>query len=57
MIALYRRLLGARFDELPPRVCELHDLTAPATWAGRADVERGKSWVARTAATAAVVSL
>ena len=50
MTPLYRRLLGARFEELPPRVRELHDLTAPATWTGRADVERGKSWVARLAA-------
>jgi hypothetical protein len=49
-LPLYRRLLGARFDALPARVRELHDLTAPATWNGRADVERGTSWVARTAA-------
>ena len=48
---LYRRLLGERFDELPSRVRELHDLTGPATWGGRADVERGKSWIARAAAT------
>jgi hypothetical protein len=49
-IPLYRRLLGARFDALPARVGELHDLTAPQVWAGRADVERGTSWVARAAA-------
>jgi hypothetical protein len=51
MIPLYRRLLGARFDELPPRVRELHDLTERSTWVGRADVERGRSWMARMAAT------
>ena len=46
-LPLYRRLLGPTFDALPPRVRELHDLTAPATWRGRADVERGTSLVAR----------
>jgi hypothetical protein len=50
-LPLYRRLLGTRFDELPPRVRELHDLTGPATWRGRADVERGTSLVARAMAT------
>ena len=40
-LPLYRRLLGARFDELPPRVRELHDVTGTSVWAGRADVERG----------------
>jgi hypothetical protein len=46
-VALYRRLLGGRFDELPPRVRELHDLTGTAVWVGRADVERGASWASR----------
>jgi hypothetical protein len=50
-LPLYRRLLGARFDDLPPPVRELHDLTGPATWHGRADVERGTSLVARVMAT------
>jgi hypothetical protein len=49
-LPLYRRLLGVRFDALPARVRELHDLTGPATWIGRADVERGTSWAARAAA-------
>jgi hypothetical protein len=48
---LYRRLLGARFDELPPRVAELHDVTGTSVWAGRADVERGRSPVSRMVAT------
>jgi Domain of unknown function (DUF4166) len=47
---LYRSLLGARFDVLPPRVRELHDLTEHGVWIGRADVERGQSWLARTLA-------
>ena len=50
-VPLYRRLLGPKFDMLPPRVRELHDLAAPATWEGRTDVERGASWLARLAAT------
>jgi hypothetical protein len=54
-ISLYRRLLGGRFDVLPARVCELHDLEEPAVWVGRADVERGRSWFAR--AVAALFSL
>jgi hypothetical protein len=49
-LALYRSLLGERFDVLPERVRELHDLTEPAVWIGRADVERGRSWLARTVA-------
>ena len=39
---LYRRVLGARFDELPARVRELHDLDGVRVWNGRASVERGK---------------
>ncbi len=37
---LYRRVLGARFDALPPKVRALHDLSRPCTWRGEADVER-----------------
>jgi hypothetical protein len=40
---LYRRLLRQRFDELPARVRELHDLGGTSVWAGRADVDRGRS--------------
>jgi hypothetical protein len=47
---LYRSLLGDRFELLPERVRELHDLTEQTVWVGRADVERGRSWVARTVA-------
>ncbi len=51
IVPLYRRLLGDRFGSLPMRVRELHDVTATAVWSGRADVERGRSWLARLAAT------
>jgi hypothetical protein len=44
---LYRRLLGERFDVLPPRVRALHDLDAVAVWVGRAMVERGTHALAR----------
>jgi hypothetical protein len=47
---LYRRLLGPRFEDLPRRVRELHDLDRLSTWEGRAGVERGRSALARLAA-------
>jgi len=50
-IPLYRRLLGARFDELPAQVRALHDVTGTTVWAGRADVERGRSLASRLVAT------
>jgi hypothetical protein len=46
-LSLYRRLLGARFDALPVRVRELHDVTAMSRWDGRADVECGSGLAAR----------
>jgi Domain of unknown function (DUF4166) len=51
MTPLYRRLLGAKFDHLPGKVRALHDVTYPASWSGRADVERGASPGARLLAT------
>ena len=48
---LYRRLLGERFEQLPARVRELHDVTDTSVWAGRADVERGRSTLNRMVAT------
>jgi hypothetical protein len=48
---LYRRLLGERFERLPARVQELHDLDGASIWAGRADVERGRSRASRMMAT------
>ena len=50
-LPLYRRLLGPDFDALPARVRELHDLDRIGVWQGRAKVERGRSLVARIAAT------
>jgi hypothetical protein len=51
MHPLYRRLLGPRFDNLPPLVRELHDVTAASVWIGHADVERGRSVASRMVAT------
>lgn len=51
MSALYRRLLGDRFDMLPPLVRRLHDLDRPTMWSGRADVVRGTSPACRLIAS------
>ncbi|MDX2157642.1 MAG: DUF4166 domain-containing protein [Hyphomicrobiaceae bacterium] len=49
---LYQRVLGSGFDRLPPCVRSLHDVSAPAQWSGRADVERGRSPLSRLLAKA-----
>lgn len=49
-LPLYRRVLGPRFDALPARVRELHNLHGPSVWVGMANVERGRSLVSRIAA-------
>lgn len=50
-VPLYCRLLGERFERLPARVRELHDVTGTSVWTGRADVERGVSLPSRMTAT------
>ncbi len=50
-LPLYRRLLGARFDQLPAPVADLHNVTATSVWTGRADVERGNSLASRVVAS------
>ncbi len=50
-IPLYRRLLGERFEHLPARVRELHDVAGESVWTGRADVDRGRSLASRVVAT------
>lgn len=52
-IPLYRRVLGASFDRLPPLVRALHDLDGSAVWSGRADVERGTHPICRLIAVIA----
>lgn len=48
-LPLYRRVLGAHFDQLPPQVKALHDITRATVWKGHADVERGRSLLCRLA--------
>jgi hypothetical protein len=50
-LPLYRRLLGADFNRLPPMVRQLHDFEGTSVWSGSADVERGSSLAARLLAT------
>jgi hypothetical protein len=50
---LYRRVLGADFAVLPPRVRDLHDLDGRRVWTGRASVTRGTSLASRIAAAIA----
>lgn len=45
--SLYDRVLGARFELLPARVRDLHDLGAVSVWSGRATVQRGAHPLAR----------
>lgn len=49
--ALYVRVLGPAFAQLPPRVQALHRLDGAMTWTGTADVRRGSNPLARLAAS------
>ncbi|WP_306142888.1 DUF4166 domain-containing protein [Roseibium sp. MMSF_3412] len=42
---LFHRALGARFDDLPQAVRDLHTITDEKRWQGRASVTRGKSGI------------
>ncbi|MDH7800284.1 hypothetical protein P3T31_000307 [Rhizobium sp. AN70] len=44
---LFRKLLGSAFDDLPPRVRELHDSGQAREWRGVAEVRRGRGVLAR----------
>lgn len=48
---LFRRLLGHAFDDLPPRLRELHDSGQAREWRGAAEVRRGQGALARLIAT------
>jgi len=47
MTTLFARLLGDKFDRLPPRVRALHARETAHVYAGRADVDRGANVMAR----------
>ncbi|MFU1477998.1 DUF4166 domain-containing protein [Roseovarius sp. C7] len=51
MTALYPALLGAGFTTLPQPVQRFHSGSGPMVWQGRARVTRGRSLLARLAAT------
>ncbi|MDR2875175.1 MAG: DUF4166 domain-containing protein [Methylobacillus sp.] len=44
---LYRKVLGATFDALPPRIRELHASQIERRWNGRAQVRRGDGVLAK----------
>jgi NAD(P)-dependent dehydrogenase (short-subunit alcohol dehydrogenase family) len=47
---LYRRVMGAQFDRLPPAVKAVHDVLRDHGAAGAATVKRGSNWLARIVA-------
>lgn len=46
-VPLFRQLLGPAFDDLAPRLRELHDSKAPRQWSGVAEIRRGQGMLAR----------
>jgi len=48
---MYRQLLGSAFEQLPPRVRELHDSRQPRQWTGNASIRRGRGLLARLVAS------
>src|SRR5688500_14766257 len=46
-IPVFARLLGARFDALPPTVWRLHARQGLQRWHGEVEVERGRGWISR----------
>ncbi|GAB5435308.1 DUF4166 domain-containing protein [Falsiruegeria mediterranea] len=47
MTVLYRRVLGAALDDLPPQLLALHDSADPRTWSGQARIWRGAGILSR----------
>jgi Domain of unknown function (DUF4166)/Saccharopine dehydrogenase NADP binding domain len=47
LVPLYKRIMGARFDQLPQPVRALHDLCGAAAASGEAEVIRGSSPLAK----------
>ena len=46
-IPLYRQLLAAQFDTLPPKVRALHERSGLRRYHGKVEVERGGGWASR----------
>jgi hypothetical protein len=51
-IPLYRQLLAAQFDTLPPKVRALHERSGLRRYHGKVEVERGGGWASRLCAWA-----
>jgi hypothetical protein len=51
--SLYRQLLAARFDQLPPTLRALHDRSGCRRYHGKVEVDRGDGMVSRLCAWAA----
>ena len=49
--SIYRAVLGAAFDGLPPQIAALHDSSSERQWAGTAQIKRGSGLLARIVAT------
>ncbi|NTE80813.1 DUF4166 domain-containing protein [Agrobacterium tumefaciens] len=45
-VPLFRQLLGPAFDDLTPRLRELHDSKDPRQWSGVAEIRRGQGMLA-----------
>ena len=46
-VPLFRQLLGPAFDDLPPRLRELHDSKDARQWSGVAEIRHGQGMLAR----------
>jgi hypothetical protein len=46
-IPLYARILGQAWDQLPPEIRQLHNVTSVSSFAGRCVVDRGRNPLAR----------
>lgn len=44
---LFRRLMGAAFDGLPPQIRAVHEGQPNRSWSGRCRVTRGTGWLSR----------
>ncbi|WP_162258793.1 DUF4166 domain-containing protein [Lysobacter sp. Root983] len=51
-VSLYRQLLGARYDALPPSVRALHERAGLHRYRGQVESERGTGWLSRLCAWA-----
>jgi uncharacterized protein DUF4166/saccharopine dehydrogenase-like protein len=50
-VALYRRVLGGAWDRLPPTLRAMHSVKTSLLARGRADVTRGRGWLASLVAS------